>query len=234
MKDFQSTESKEIPETQTAALQGSFRFPVVDCPFAKYVLTHSHLSYQNISGESCITTREFCCRSHHPHSDSCFTLCTALPFLFTICCWQQTHEPMVRALLQQQQQQQPPFCAALLFCKGRPPPGSRRECVLQLAEARMDVMDHCSDVSAPMAALSHRARAGPGHRSRGLRSLLPPGPNLSWRREELRDSPKRQISSSRSVLMSAWAVAGYGCFCSRRFLVQEPSPLLNGRACAAH
>lgn len=138
MKDFQSIESKEIPEAQTAALQGRFRFPAVDSPFAKYVLTHCHLSYQNISRESCITTREFCCCSNHPHLDSYFTLCTAVPFLFIISCWKQTHDPMMRWVLLQQQQPQPPLCAVLLFCEARPPPGSGQGSALQLAEARRD------------------------------------------------------------------------------------------------
>ena len=86
MKGFQSTKNKEIPEAQTAALQSRFRFSVVDYPFDKYVLTHCHLSYQNISRESGITTREFCCCSNHPHSDTYFTIFTALPFLFIISC----------------------------------------------------------------------------------------------------------------------------------------------------
>lgn len=171
MKGFQSIESKEIPEAQKAALQGSFRFPAVYYPFAKYVLTHCHLSYQNISRESRITTREFCCRSHHPHLDSYFTLCTALPFLFIISCRQQTHEPMMGALLQQQQQ--PSLCAVLLSRKGRPAPGSSR---LRAAGLGRGVMNDCSaGPGAGLAALSHRARAP----QRGLRCLLPPAPERS-------------------------------------------------------
>lgn len=134
MKGFQSIESKEIPEAQIAALQGSFRFPVVDSPFAKYVLSHCHLSYQNISRENCITTRDFCCCSNHPHLDRYFTLRTVLPFLFIISRWQQTRDAVMGAL----SQPQPPSCAVPRFCKARLPPGSGQECALQRAEARRD------------------------------------------------------------------------------------------------
>lgn len=167
MKGFQRIESKETPEVQRAALQGSFRFPAVYYPFAKYVLTHCHLSYQNISRESRIATREFCCRSHHPHLDSYFTLCTALPFLFIISCRQQ---PVNR------------WCER--FCSRSSSSSSRRRpCALCCSPARAGlplaaaagsvlqglgrgVMNDCSAGSvsgAGLAALSHRAELG--HRS---------------------------------------------------------------------
>lgn len=69
------------------------------------------------------------------------------------------------------QQQQPPLCAVLLSCKGRPPPGAGRDRCCSWR--RRGVMNDCSDVSAGMAALSHRARAVPRLSPRGARAPQP-------------------------------------------------------------
>lgn len=155
MKDFQSTTSKEIPEAQTAALQSSFRFPVVDYPFDKYTLTHCHLSYQNISRQSCITTRVMLLQQSAPFGQLFYNL-----YCFTIFIHNQllTINPltddvsaiaaMAAATLL--------CCAAFLRARASPCQAGRNLCCGWLSRS---VMNYCSDVSVGTAELSHRVPA---------------------------------------------------------------------------